>query len=348
MVGITSYGTYVPKLRIRVEDIASFWNKDSTAIQNHLGVFEKSVAAIDEDAATLATEAALLAINRRDLDPEDIGAILVGSESHPYSVKPTSTLVGSFLGLKGNFTALDTEFACKAATAAISLSVGLIEAKRIKNSLIIGSDTAQARPGDPLEYSAASAAAAFILGDRKPIAVLKDFASYTSDTPDFWRRDGQKYPSHGGRFTGEPAYFHHTTMASQSLFEKTKTSAKSFDYAIFHMPNSKFPKDLAKRLGFTTKQIADGFIVDKIGNPYSASSLIGLASVLDIAKPNQKIFVCSYGSGAGSDTFIFETTKYISPFQKKLKNIVTDQIAEKQYTDYPHYLKIAKARNYHL
>lgn len=348
MVGITSYGTYIPKLRIKVEDIAGFWNKDADEIRNHLGVFEKSVAAIDEDAATLATEAALLAINRRDIDPEDIGAILVGSESHPYSVKPTSTLVGSFLGLRGNFIALDTEFACKAATAAITLSVGLIEAKRIKNSLVIGSDTAQARPGDPLEYSAACAAAAFILGDRTPIATLKDFASYTSDTPDFWRRDGQKYPSHGGRFTGEPAYFHHITAASRSLFEKTKTGANTFDHAVFHMPNSKFPKEAAKRLGFTEKQIADGFIVDKIGNPYSASSLSGLAAVLDIARPNKKIFVCSYGSGAGSDAFIFETTKYLTAFQRRLKNKVAEQISEKQYTDYPHYLKIAKARNYHL
>lgn len=348
MVGITSYGTYIPKLRIKVEDIASFWNKDSYEIRNHLGVFEKSVAGVDEDAATLATEAALLSLNRSAVDPEDIGAILVGSESHPYSVKPTSTLVGSFLGLRGNFIALDTEFACKAATAAISLSIGLIEAKRIKNSLVIGSDTAQARPGDPLEYSAASAAAAFILGNRTPIAILKDFASYTSDTPDFWRRDGQKYPSHGGRFTGEPAYFHHILSATSLLFEKAKAKPADFDYAIFHMPNSKFPKDVAKRLDFTAKQIADGFIVDKIGNPYSASSLIGLASVLDIAKPNQKIFVCSYGSGAGSDSFIFETTKYLADFQRGLKNKVADQITEKQYTDYPHYLKIAKARNYHL
>lgn len=348
MVGITSYGTYIPKLRIKVEDIASFWNKDAAEIQKHLGVFEKSVAAIDEDAATLATEAALLAINRRDLDPEDIGAILVGSESHPYSVKPTSTLVGSFLGLKGNFTALDTEFACKAATAAIILSVGLIEAKRIKNSLVIGSDTAQARPGDPLEYSSASAAAAFILGNRTPIAVLREFSSYTSDTPDFWRRDGQKYPSHGGRFTGEPAYFHHILSASEALFEKAKVKPEDFDYAVFHMPNSKFPREAARRLGFDHKQIADGFIVDKIGNPYSASSLAGLAAVLDIAKPSQKIFVCSYGSGAGSDAFIFETTKYLTAYQRSLRNKVADQIHQKQYTDYPHYLKITKARNYHL
>ncbi len=348
MVGITSYGVYIPRLRLKVEEIAAFWNKDPAEIQNHLGIFEKSVAGMDEDTTTLAIEAALEAINNREIDPDDIDAILIGSESHPYSVKPTSTLIGSFLGLSGNFIALDTQFACKAATAAILLSAGLIEAKRIKNSLVIGADTAQAKPGDPLEYSAAAAACAFILGNRTPIAILKEFASYTSDTPDFWRRDGQKYPSHGGRFTGEPAYFHHIISAANLLFDKTKTKPDYFDYAVFHMPNSKFPKEVARRLGFSQKQLKDGFIVDKIGNPYSASSLTGLAGILDIAKPNQKIFVASYGSGAGSDAFILETTNHISGFQKKIAKKVSTQIKEKQYTDYPHYLKIAKGRNYHL
>ncbi|MBI3342060.1 hydroxymethylglutaryl-CoA synthase [Candidatus Curtissbacteria bacterium] len=348
MTGIVSYGTYIPKLRLKARDIAQFWNRDASEIENHLGIFEKSVAGIDEDSVTMGVEAAYQALLRAQIKPGAIEAIIVGSESHPYTVKPTSTIVGEILGVGPKYQALDTEFACKAATAALELIAGLTISKRIAYGLVIGSDTAQAKPGDALEYTAASAAAAYILDSKDAIANIYAFTSYSSNTPDFWRRDGQKYPSHGGRFTGEPAYFHHVTAASGQLLKQLRAKPTDFDYVVFHMPNSKFPKQAAHILGFSDKQLASGFIVDQMGNPYSASSLVGLAKVLDIARPNQKIFVCSYGSGAGSDAFVIKTTSRITAYQKRSKNKVQEQINNKTYCDYAHYLKIAKGRNYHL
>ena len=104
------------------------------------------------------------------------------------------------------------------------------------------------------------------------------------------------------------------------------------------MPNGKFPRIAAKKLGFTPEQLATSLTVDKIGNPYSASSLLGLAAVLDIAKPKDKIFFVSYGSGAGSDGFIFEATENIKKQQKK-KESVYQQIENKEYITYAQYLK---------
>lgn len=348
MTGIVSYGTYIPHLRLKARDIARFWNKDATEIEKGLGIWQKALAGIDEDSVTMAVEAANQALIRASISPQKIEAIIVGSESHPYSVKPTSTIVGEILGVGPKYQALDTEFACKAATAALELIAGLTKSKRIAYGLVVGSDTAQAKPGDALEYTAASAAAAFILDSKAAIAKIYAFTSYSTNTPDFWRRDGQKYPSHGGRFTGEPAYLHHVTSASQQLLDQLKAQPSDFAYAVFHMPNSKFPMQAAKRLGFTEKQIAPGFIVNQMGNPYSASSLVGLAKVLDVARPNQKIFVCSYGSGAGSDAFALKTTPLITKFQKQSVNKVQDQLDNVEFCDYAHYLKISKARNYHL
>ena len=348
MTGIVSYGTYIPHLRLKARNIAQFWNKDTEEIEKGLGIREKSVAGVDEDSVTMGVEAATQALERAQIKAGSIEAIIVGSESHPYTVKPTSTIIGEILGVGPKYQALDTEFACKAATAALELIAGLTKSKRIAYGLVIGSDTAQAKPGDALEYTAASAATAFILDSKNEIARIHTFTSYSSNTPDFWRRDGQKYPSHGGRFTGEPAYFQHVISASSQLLKQLNAKPTEFDHVIFHMPNSKFPKEAASRLGFSAKQLATGFIVEQMGNPYSASSLVGLAKVLDIARPNQKIFVCSYGSGAGSDAFAIKTTPKITAFQKKAKNKVQDQLNNKTYCDYAHYLKISKARNYHL
>ena len=155
--------------------------------------------------------------------------------------------------------------------------------------MAIGSDVAQSRPSDVLEYTAGSASAAFVLGKKNTIANLIDFTSYSSDTPDFWRRDNEKFPSHAGRFTGSPAYFTHVFKASEKMLKKVKMTPSDFTYAVFHMPNAKFPKDAAKKLGFSEIQLKPGFVVEYIGNPYSASSMVGLAATLDLAKPGDKI-----------------------------------------------------------
>lgn len=305
MVGIISYGIYIPKKRIKISEIARKRGKDPLQVEGLLGIKQKSVPAPDEDSVTLAVEAAQEAFKKTQVRPALIEAIFVGSESHPYAVNPTATIVGEVLGCGNNYLAADLQFACKAGTAGIQMAYGLIASRKIKHALVIGSDCAQSKTHDALEYTAAAGAAAYILGSGSNLLVeIVDFTSFSSDTPDFWRRDGIRYPSHSGRFTGEPAYFYHTMSAAKKLMEKTKTKPSDFAYCVFHMPNGKFPLLAAKRLGFSLKQLKPSLVVEEIGNPYSASSLIGLAKVLEIAKKGEKIFLVSYGSGAGSDGFI--------------------------------------------
>ena len=334
MVGIVSYGIYIPKYRIKPSDIAHAWGKDPMEVAKSLGVNEKSVAGVDEDAITLAVESSQRAIQNGNINIEEIGAVTIGSESHPYAVKPSSTIVGGILGLSGEYLTVDLEFACKAGTAGIQLLSALVVAGKSKWCLAVGSDVAQAKPSDVLEYTASSAAASFILGADQVIANILDFTSYSSDTPDFWRKDSERFPSHAGRFTGEPAYFTHVLTASNKMLEKAKMKPIDFDFAVFHMPNAKFPKEAAKKLGFTPQQLHAGFVVEDIGNPYSASSMVGLGAVLDVAQPRDKIFVCSYGSGSGSDAFVIEVTKNITGHQKINKHPVSRQIKEKEYIDY--------------
>ncbi len=340
MSGIVGYGIYIPKYRIKLSEIASMWKKNPDEIISGLRVTEKSVPAFDEDSVTIGIEAGKRAYEMAGISPDKTGCVYFGSESHPYVVNPSSSIVAQYLNIGNDYFAADLEFACKAATAGMQVTSALLESKKIEYGLVIGSDTAQGRPHDALEYTAASAGAAYILGNKKEeiIAEILDTSSYTSDTPDFWRREGARFPSHFGRFTGEPAYFMHVISEGRKLLERSKLKASDFAYAVFHMPNGKFPRVAAKKLGFSPEQLAPSLIVDKIGNPYSASSLTGLAAVLDIASPNQKIFFVSYGSGAGSDGFIFQTTSALA--KKRNKNIpFTEQIKDKTYINYATYLK---------
>ncbi len=337
-IGIVGYGCYIPVFRISVEEIARVWNTDADSIKKGLMIEEKSVPDVDEDTITISVEAGRNALLRAGIEPNKIGAIFIGSESHPYAVKPSGTVVAEALDLGRDLMAADFEFACKAGTAAIQCCYGLVKSGLIDYGLAIGADTSQGRPGDALEYTAAAGGAAFILG-RDPLAILDSTLSYTSDTSDFWRREGQDYPSHGARFTGKPAYFKHVISATKNIMEKASLKPRDFNYAVFHMPNGKFPSAAAKTLGFTKEQMAPGFVVSRIGNCYSGSSPLGLSRVLDTAKPGEKILLTSYGSGAGSDSFIFTVTDKI--LERRDKAPLTDHyISRKRNIDYGTYVRL--------
>jgi hydroxymethylglutaryl-CoA synthase len=335
MAGIVSYGGYVPRYRIRTREIADMWNEDADAMEGGLRVKSKSVPDEDEDTATISVEAARTALENAPVEGDALGAIYVGSESHPYAVKPTATIVGASVGATPLMTAADLEFACKAGTAGVQAALGLVEAGRIDYGMAIGADVSQGAPGDALEYSAAAGGAAFVIGDEGVVAEIEDTTSYTSDTPDFWRREGERYPQHGERFTGKPAYFKHTEGASNELMDRLGTTPEDYDYAVFHQPNGKFPVRVAESLGFDEQQYETGLLSPEIGNTYSGASPLGLVAVLDEAEEGDRIFFASFGSGAGSDAFSFSVQDGIEERRTGLKETFEDV----EYIDYAQYAK---------
>lgn len=337
-VGIVSYGAYIPRYRIKIEEIAKVWGSNANSIIDGLMVYEKSVPDMDEDTITIAVEAARYAINRAGINPEKIGAVYTGSESHPYAVKPTSTVVAEAIGATPELTSADFEFACKAGTAAIQTCMGLVGSDMIELGMAIGSDVSQGAPGDALEYTAAAGGVAYVIGKENLAAEIEATYSFTTDTPDFWRREGMPYPEHGGRFTGEPGYFKHVTSAASGLMEKLGSKPSDYDYVVFHQPNGKFPTRVAKMLGFNGEQIKPGLVVSRLGNTYSGSCMMGLAATLDIAKPGERIFVTAFGSGAGSDAFSINVTDKIEEIRNNAPS-VEQLLANPIYINYATYAK---------
>ena len=334
--GIVGYGVYSSKFRI----------KD--------GGIERAVPFIDEDSVTAAVEAGKLALIHSALDSQWIGKIYVGSESNPYVVKPIAAKVAQVLQLgepDGDLQAIDaidTEFACKAASSMFKDACALVNYpnSNINYTMVIGTDNSQAAPrgcpGGELDAFVGYGGAAYIFGKKDVIAEIKAWYSCTSDTPDFWRRDGEPYPMHGGRFTGDPAYNKHVRHAANKMMEKTNMKPNDFAYFVPHQPNPSFPARIAKELGFKEEQYTPAIQMQKFGNTYSGASLVGLAAILDIAKPNDNILVTSYGSGAGSDAYILQVTNQITEKRTRQKTTI------KTLTENPHieYIDYATYRRF--
>ncbi len=307
-----------------------------------LGMKEKAVAGPDEDSLTMGWEAALNAIKRSTVGPERIGAVFFGTESKPYAVKPSATVIAEALGITPVTMASDLEFACRAASEGLRATIGLVSSNMIEYGLVIGSDTAQASPGDVLEFTASSGAAAFVIGPREnSVAYFEGSFTYVTDTPDFWRRALAPYPKHGEGFTGEPAYFHHIEMAVKGLLEELGLKPEDFDYAIFHQPNGKFPLRVASRLGFNKEKVLPGLVTPMIGNTYNASALLGLTRVLDQARPGQRILLAPFGSGAGSDAYSIMVTDKIEE-RKELAPKFDEYLNRRKEIDYATYAKFRR------
>lgn len=343
-VGVVGWGTYIPRWRLSLKEIVEVWGFNPEQPEE-LNVVEKSVAGIDEDAVTMGWEAARNALMRAGINPGEIGAIWFGTESKPYAVKPSATIIAEALGITPYTMASDWEFACRAASEALRVSIGVVASKLVKYTLIIGSDTAQANPGDVLEFTASSAATAFIIGPREQsVAYFEASATYVTDTPDFWRRDHSRYPLHGEAFTGEPAYFKHIIGAVKTLFEKTGLKPEDFQYAVFHEPNGTFPLRVGRMLGFPSEKILPGLITPYIGNSYNSSALIGLARVLEQAKPGDRILLAPFGSGAGADAYSIVVLDKILEKRDKAPR-VDDYLNRKHLINYSFYARYRKLIN---
>lgn len=334
-VGIVGYGAYVPRFRLPAKEVSQMWTEGTAG----LPIKEKSVPGPDEDVATMSIEAARNALARAQISPADIRAVWVGSESHPYAVKPTSTIVAEAIGAVPNTLAADWQFACKAGTEALQASLGFVGSGMAKYAMCIGMDTAQGRPADALEYTAGAGGAAFIVGvAEESLAVIEASHSFVTDTPDFWRRQGAKYPEHGVRFTGEPAYFKHITNAAGQMMDMMGTRPSDYTHVVFHQPNAKFPQRVGKQLGFKPEQIETGLLVPVIGNTYAGAALIGLTAVLDKAEPDERILLVSFGSGAGSDAFHIRVTDKVTE-RVGLAPLTGEYVARRTEIDYATYTR---------
>ena len=343
--GIVSYGVFIPRYRLKVDEIWDVWFHRQTPvyIKNVIGVAEKSVCSYDEDPIVMAYEAAETALAGSNVRREDVGALYFGSCTNMFATKSSATVVAELLGLPNNIFCMDCQFATKSGTGAMQLVYALIMAGMVNYGIAIGSDcmSRHIAPNTfPHEYICSDGAAAFLLGNNDIIAEIENTFSYVTDTPDFFRLEGNRYisrgVSEGEEFIG---YEEHVIKGSEIFFKKYGLKPEDFSYAVFSQPSAQAVLDVAQKIGFKDAQLRHGMIIDKTGDPGSATPLISLALTLEQSSPGDRIFLAAYGYGAGVDIFCIKVTDNIL---NKKRLSVMDQTNNREYLDYKTYIKMER------
>jgi 3-hydroxy-3-methylglutaryl CoA synthase len=332
MIGICSYGGYVPRYRLNRGAIFEFmgWMNPAT-IGNSKG--EKAVANFDEDSLTMAVAAGIDAL--KGFDRAKVGGVYLASTTLPFKERLNAGIVTAALGVDDHIRAADFTGALKAGTTALMSAMEGVESKRINNIVVCASDCRLGRPASPQEMIFGDAAAALLVGDEDVIAEFKGSYSTTYDFGDHYRGQFAKYDRQWeDRWIRDLGFDEFIPEAVKGFLNKYQLKMEDFSKVVYPCHYAPERKKLNKTLGIAPEAEQSTFL-GEIGEAGTAQSLVMLVNALEQAKPGDKILMVSFGSGC--DVLFFEVTENIE--KKRDRDGIAGCLANKAELDtYSKYL----------
>ncbi len=320
MIGIQGWGCYLPRPRLTGELMAGSWGGSSKG--------SRSVANHDEDAVTMAAEAALECLEERD--PAAVDRLYLASTTAPYAEHQNSAIVAAVADMPLEIMAADMGGSVRAGTMALRAAHDAIKADEAREVMVCASDMRMALPGDPVERTLGDGAAAFIIGSEKPVAVFRGFYSASSMFLDHWRLGPDRFIRSGdAKFITEMGIMKQLPRAAERFLESADLAKEEITMVVYYAPDMRSRKGLDKKLGFKE----DAYLNDNpqavIGNTGNAQVFLGILAALEQSSPGDKIMVINHSSGG--DAFLLEVTDEVKNFKTSLKSQVSAGMPVKSY-----------------
>lgn len=331
-VGICSYGIKIPKKRLSVEETINVWKNNSLEfIKQNLNVKQRTVLDSDEDVITLSAEAAKRCLENSKMDPERIESLYLGTTTGPDLFRANSTVIMDMLTSNGEYLNSDIQSSEKSGTSALIIGYSNVKSGITNNSLIVGTDVLNRHiaPGDMRESYMGAGAGALLISNENIIASIEGVSSYNTNFPEQVRSEDERFIRIIAQLHQDvinEGFIKHSVKSVNQLFEKLNLTEKDFDYGVFQQFNGSNPFVLGAALGFSKSQIMPSIFANNTGDTGASSPLIGLAKVLDQAKPGQRILLCSYGHGTGSDAISLVVTDKIVDYQNNKSYSVQSEL----------------------
>jgi 3-hydroxy-3-methylglutaryl CoA synthase len=288
MIGIKSFGVYLPRLRLSREMIAKEWDRDSAG-------GEKAVANFDEDSATLAVEAMLNCMAGRALD--QVTALFFASTTPPYREKQTATLLATVADLPRSTRTVDFGDSLRAGTQALRAALDAVHSGSAKSALAAAGECRLAEPDSDLELNFGDAGAAILIGPD-PIAALEPVAALCDEFLGSWRASGDQFVKEfSAAFSLKAGYTRVMGEALKAALKATGKKPSDFTKVALAAPNPRASAGVLKAAGFDSKQAVDS-LYNQIGDTGSVQPFLLLAAFLEQAKPGETLLLLAYGDGA--------------------------------------------------
>ena len=327
MIGIVSYGTYIPYYRLSRYDISNMWSSSG-------GVGERAVANFDEDSITMSVAACADCLSGGD--PKKIDGLHFASTTAPYLEKMSASVAAAALDFRSDIFASDFSGTLRAGTNAVRSAVGMISGGLADSVMVCAADVRMGFPDSANEKLFGDGAAALLLGKDDVIASIEGWYSSCNEILDVWRSDKDRFVrSWEGRFVRDAGYGRVVPKAVAAALTKYSLTPDDFSKVVFSAPNARLASSAAKASGFDPKTKMQECLDNAIGDTGSALPIMLLASALEEAREGDLLLLASYGDGC--DVLIVRVTEQIKRFKKK--NGLKRWISSKKATSYDKYLR---------
>ncbi len=307
-IGLTSLGGYIPRLRLQRKAIAT---AHQWLAPNLMGKAkgERSMANWDEDALTMAVEAARDCLGRDD-DRSHIDAIYFGSTTMPFSDRLNAGMIAAALTLESGIQSADIASTQRAGTTALLQALNAVGAGTSQNALVVAGDHRRTRAASAQEMDFGDAGAALAVGTDKLIAKFVGSHTETVDFVDHFRGEGEEFDYNWEeRWIRDEGISKIVPKAIEAVLAKTGVSAADIDHMVMPCTFARLPQTIAKKTGIDPDRVRDNLAM-QCGEAGAAHGLVMLVHALQEAKPGEKILVLQFGQGC--DALIFETTDLIA------------------------------------
>ncbi|MEU5691855.1 hydroxymethylglutaryl-CoA synthase [Actinosynnema sp. NPDC020468] len=295
-------------------ELAGHTGADPAKYHVGLGQRSMSIAAADEDIVTMAASAAAPLVARWGADR--IRTVVLATETSIDQSKAAGVYVHSLLGLSPAARVVELKQACYSATAAVQFALGLVHRNPGQLVLVIATDVSRYDPDSPGEATQGAAAVAMLVGaDPVLLRVEEPSGLSTVDVMDFWRPNYRSTALVAGR-ESVTAYLQALEGVWKDYTEQGGRPLGDFRAFCYHQPFTKMAHKAHRHLlGFTGNVVDEDRIAamlalttaynEVVGNSYTASVYLALASLLDHADDldGEAIAIASYGSGSVAEFF---------------------------------------------
>jgi len=330
MAEIIASSTYLPRLRLPRAAITAAWGQAR-------GSGEIAVANYDEDAFTMATEAAQSALALSPVTPD---AFYFASTSAPYREKQLAAFAATVCDLSRTTRTADFGGSARAGLAALVAASEAIGSGRIRAAIVAAAEARLAEPESEAEGLFGDGAAAVVVADRGGIAEIVDASSVSEEFTYFWRTEGDSFVrGHVGKFSQTYGYARDMVEVVQILLERNRLAASEIAKLVLHSPEPRAALEVSKRLGFDERSQLVVPPVTQIGSLGSADALLGLQMALEAASPDQWVIVAAYGEGA--DALLLRTTSQVAEKPgRKVEDWIAARLPLESYAKYLKYRRV--------
>ncbi len=331
-IGILSAGAYVPRFRLPRQSIAqaNAWFNPSL---RGMARGERAVGGWDEDAVTMAVEAA-----RQSLAPHGAAtpaAVYLASTTAPFDDRQNAGIVAAALNLPTEVATMDVGGSLRAATSALRAALDAVVAGRAP-VLVAAGERRMTRAASAQEMQYGDGAAAMLVGRGAVIARLVGVATESVDfVPQFRARDREHDYAWEERWIRDEGYLKIVPATLARLFAQTGVAAS--DIAHFCLPCTlrRVPEQIAKKAGMPPESVRDN-LADGCGDTGAAHPLLMLAHALERARPGERIVVASFGEGC--DALLFEATDALA--QRRFEGVSAALARRAEMAPYQRFLAI--------